>query len=39
MDYEMLIFAPLEAAIPALIVFFVLVTILDYGRSMIFYNN
>lgn len=39
MDYEMLIFGPLETFIPALIIYFVIVTILDYGRSMIFLNN
>lgn len=39
MDYELLIFGPLEAAIPSLVIYFVIVTILDYGRSMMFYNN
>lgn len=38
MDYELLIFGPLTAFIPNLIVYFVIVTILDYGRSMMFYN-
>ena len=39
MDYEYLIFGSLEAFIPALVVYFVVVIILDYGRSMIFYND
>lgn len=39
MDYEFLIFSSLEAFIPALLVYFVIVIILDYGRSMIFYND
>lgn len=39
MDYEYLIFGSLEGFIPALIVYFVIVIILDYGRSMIFYND
>lgn len=36
MDYESLIFDSASACIPALFLFFVIVTILDYIRSMMF---
>lgn len=39
MDYETLIFEPAGAAVPAIMCLFVIVTILDYFRTMIFYNN
>lgn len=39
MNYEFLVFGSLEAFVPSLVVYFVIVTILDYGRSMIFYNK
>ena len=38
MDYETLIFQPAISAIPSLFLFFVVVTILDYIRTMLFSN-
>ena len=36
MDYETLIFSPLSSAVSGLYVYFVIVVILDYIRTMIF---
>lgn len=38
MNYELLIFGSASSAIPALTVYFVIVIILDFIRSMLFSN-
>lgn len=38
MDYESLIFDGASIAVPALVVYFVIITILDYFRTMLFSN-
>lgn len=38
MDYESLIFDGASVGVPALVVYFVVITILDYFRTMIFSN-
>lgn len=38
MDYEALIFETASSCVPALFLFFVIVTILDYIRTMLFSN-